>query len=275
MIHNEYSWQASDGIKLFAQSWSPEEEIKKVILIVHGHGDHSTRYDHWAERFVKNGYAVVGIDLRGHGKSGGKRGYISGYNNYLYDIELMINESVKLFSDKEFILYGQSMGGNLSVNYYIKKNPKVNAIIAASPWLRLVYLPTKFQLFLANVTKIILPKITQSTKLPVEDFSHDKYEIEKCKKDKLFHDKMSSILFLSVVEHGEIALAKADKINVPILLMHGSGDKITSHKATELFAEKIGDLATCKIWEGCYHELHHEFEREQIFESILNWINNL
>ena len=275
MTHKEYSLTSHDGLKLFAQSWSPDDEIKKIVMIIHGHGDHSTRYDHWAERFVKNGYAVVGIDLRGHGKSEGKKGYIPDYDSLLNDVELMINETEKLFPEKEKILYGQSMGGNLVINYCLKRESKIKAVIASSPWLKLAFEPTKLQLFLANLGKKLVPKLTQSTKLSPDDFSHDKYEVEKCNNDKLFHDKISSMLYLSIVEHGEIALEQADNFKIPLLLLHGSGDKVTSHKATESFYQKAQNVASIKIFEGCYHELHHEFEREQVFQHILDWLNKL
>ncbi len=275
MIHKEYNWKSHDGLNLFGQSWQSESENKAVIMIIHGHGDHSTRFDHWAERFVNNGFSVVGIDLRGHGKSGGKKGYIPNYNSFLNDIELLINETEKLFPQKDKILYGHSIGGNLVINYCLKREPKIKAVIASSPWLRLVYKPTKLQLMIADIVKKILPKMTQNTKLPAEFMSRDQIEVEKYINDPLVHDKMSAILYLSVTEHGEIAIEQANEFKIPLLLMHGSGDQITSHKATENFYQKSRDVATLKIWDGLYHEMHHEKEREQVFQYVIDWLSNL
>lgn len=275
MIHKEYYWKSHDGLNLFAQSWSSEDEIKNVLLLVHGHGEHCTRYDHWAERFVKNNYAVLTFDLRGHGKSEGKKGHTPDYEYLMKDIDLLLAEAEKLFPAAEKILYGHSFGGNLVLNYAIRRKPKIKAVVSTSPWLRLALTPTNFQLALANMMKKIFPGIIQSTKLPVKFISHDPQEVEKYINDPLIHDKISVKLFLSIVESGEWALSHAKELKLPVLLMHGSGDEITSHKATELFYQKDSDMATLKLWDGLYHELHHEKEREQVFQFTIDWLNNL
>jgi len=275
MKHTEYNWKSNDGLNLFAQSWSPEKEIKNVILLVHGHGEHSTRYYHWAERFVNNNYAVLAFDLRGHGKSEGKRGHTPGYESFMKDIDLLIDKSEELFPGKEKILYGHSLGGNLVLNYGLRRESGLKAIIATSPWIRLVISPTNLQLALAKVMKNILPGLVQHSKLPAELISRDKTEVQKYVNDPLVHDKISVIEFLSVVESGEWALHHAEEFKKPLLLMHGSGDQVTSHKASEYFYQKARKVATIKIWEGCYHELHHESDREQAFQFIIDWLNNL
>ena len=275
MIHKEDNWKSHDGLNLFAQSWSPDDEIKKTVIIIHGIGEHSTRYDHWAERFVRNSYAVLTMDQRGCGKSEGKKGHIPNYESILKDTDLLVSKSKELFPNKPVVIYGHSMGGNIILNYCLRREEKPFAAIVSAPWIRLAMTPPKLLLFVGNTMKNILPGFTQRSKIPLSYISRDQQEVEKYKNDPLIHDKVSVMTGMSFLEAGEWSLENAEKYDTPLLLMHGSGDQITSHKATESFYKKAHDVASIKIWEGCYHELHHEFEREQVFQHVIDWLNKL
>ena len=105
MIHKELTWNTDDGIQLFGQYWKPDDEkIKAVICLVHGFGEHSSRYVHVADFFTKNNYALLAFDLRGHGKSKGPRGHASSYDALLNDVDVLLAKADTLFPNCKKIL---------------------------------------------------------------------------------------------------------------------------------------------------------------------------
>jgi acylglycerol lipase len=109
--HEEMQWLSNDGLQIFARKWEPEGEIKAVINLVHGIGEHSGRYQRWAEQLTGAGYAVMTFDLRGHGNSGGLRGHVSTFDHYADDVSLLLENTSKQFPGKPCFLYGISLGG--------------------------------------------------------------------------------------------------------------------------------------------------------------------
>ncbi|MBI4649294.1 MAG: lysophospholipase [Bacteroidia bacterium] len=275
MLHFEYNWKSYEGLNLYGQCWKPENGIKGVINIVHGLGEHSGRYQNWASLFVEKGYAVLAIDLRGHGKSEGRRGHSFSLDYLIQDIIVLQQQSEFLFPMLPKILYGQSLGGNLVLYYVLQKTPLLYGIIISSPWLRLAYDIKRNKTIIAKLFNTLLPVYRFSTNLDIENLCHDKEIISAYKNDTLVHDKISARMFIDVTRAGLWAIENAGLIYLPLLLMHGSCDKITSHLASIEFAGKSKNFTTLKIWEGLYHELHNEDQRTEVFQTIINWLSTL
>ncbi len=275
MEHKEYNWITRDGLKIYAQSWEPDTKSKAAINLAHGFGEHSTRYEHWAEMFVNEQYTVISFDHRGHGKSEGKRGHSPTYEHLMDDMDIFFSESEILFPDLPKILYGHSMGGNIAINYAIRRNPKIIGLIATSPWLQLAFQPPKMQLAMGKLVSKLFPALVQKTGMQPKYLSKNELVVNKYVNDELVHDKISAALFVGIYKAGNWAIDNASEIKIPMFLMHGGADKITSHKASMQFAAKVQDFATIKIWEDLYHELHNEDQKEEIFQYLLSWIEKL
>ncbi|HEX2393899.1 MAG TPA: alpha/beta fold hydrolase, partial [Bacteroidales bacterium] len=173
MIHHDYKWKSFDGIMLYGQSWFPEEQPAAVINYVHGFKDHSNRFGKWAARLAENGYAVVAIDLRGHGRSEGRRGYAKSYNDFLGDIDVLLSNSRNIFKGLPHFLYGHSFGGNLVANYLIKGKNLPEAAVITSPWFTLTVAPSLFRMIMVQIIKSILPTITLVSNLDIRYLSRD------------------------------------------------------------------------------------------------------
>jgi alpha-beta hydrolase superfamily lysophospholipase len=184
----------------------------------------------------------------------------------------MIAESGKTFAGLPVFLYGHSLGGVIVLNYLLKNNPKIKGAIVTSPALKLAFEPGKAKLALAALMKSIMPGLIQPTGLPVEYLSHDKAVVEKYVNDPLVHGKISVGLFHSWMNSSNYSLSHASDLKVPLLLLHGSDDKVCSPKGSIEFASKSG-MTELRIWDGGYHELHNEPFKQDVFDFILNWIN--
>jgi len=268
----EFELFTADNLKLFGYSWQPDTKAPKAsIVLLHGIGEHIMRYDQWAKKFVNRGYAVTGMDFRGHGRSEGKRGHIPSYESLLQDMDLLIKKSLEFFPDKPVIPYGHSLGGNIVLNHaLIREN--ISRYIVTAPWLQLSFKPSSIKLALAKVMKKILPGLLQPSGLNIGHLSHNPEVVKDYENDPLVHDRISVRMFIGAYTRGEWALANAGKLDRSVLLIHGGDDKLTSVDASRRFAEKAGKNVEFKIWEGMYHELHNEKIKDEVFSYIVDWL---
>jgi alpha-beta hydrolase superfamily lysophospholipase len=262
-----------DGSRLYTASWIPSD-MKVLIIMVHGLGEHIQRFQLWSSQFYSNKIGVVGFDLRGHGHNKGQYGRMN-YFDTLKDIDAFVMKSHERFPFIPKIIYGQSMGGNLVLRYTIDYKPKVAGVISTSPWLKLVKMPSPQIINIMKVIGKFLPFITVPNGLNPGDLSRDPEIGKAYTADPLVHNKISPDLFLKISDSGNFILQNKHKINVPLLLMHGTGDNITSSKASTDFANFTSEYTTLRLWKNNYHELHNEFDKADIFQYILRWIEQL
>lgn len=274
MKQQEFTWHTFDGYRLFAQNWLPypEQTPQGVIAVVHGMGEHSSRYDEWAKRFAEQQFAVIAFDHRGHGRSEGKRGHIPSFESVLKDVDLLIEEAKKTAAGKPVFLYGHSLGGNVVLNYIIRRKPLIKGTIASSPWLKLAFEPSKFKMKLGEWIQQVFPRFSQATDLDARYISRIPAEVDAYKNDPLIHDHITARMFSEVHKAGLYALEHARKSTPPLLIQHGTGDKITLAAASELFAQYAN--ATLKLWPDAYHELHHDYHNEEVFAFVLQWLKS-
>ena len=246
-----------------------------MIALVHGFGEHINRYNHVADFYNKNDFAVVGMDHRGHGKSDGKRGHTPQYDSYLDDVEVFLGYVQSKYPTVPMFLYGHSMGGNIILNYIIKRSTKdLAGAIATSPWIRLAFEPKPIILKLGKMMRSIFPTFTQESGLVREHLSRDPSVVEANKNDSLVHTKISASAGMGISDAAAWLNEYKNDIKIPLLLTHGDADKITSEPASAEFVERVGGDITFKIWEGLYHETHNEPEKLEVFNYTLGWLDS-
>jgi acylglycerol lipase len=268
----DFNIKLSNGQVLKGMIESPGETTKAVVLLVHGLGEHVQRYNYWAGLFKKEGIGFAGVDLPGHGRSEGRRGYIKNYAQLGEMIDILLATCRKTFPGTPVFLYGHSLGGVIVLDYLIRKNPKIKGAIATSPFLRLAFEPPKIKLFLASVMKGLLPGLIQPSGLNADHLSQDKAVVERYKNDPLVHGKISVGLFHGTMKAAKFVLANAADLKISTLILHGSADLIISPEGSREFAGK-SKMVELKIWNDCFHEPHNEPFRDEVFEFIMSWIN--
>ncbi len=271
----EYTWYSKNKHAYAGYCWTPANNVKAVICLVHGLGEHSGRYHLWAERFISEGYAVAAIDLRGHGKSALTTKNAVNIQQLLYDIHLLKVNAAALFPEKTLILYGHSMGGALALNYLVAHKNGFRKVIATSPWLELTFKPSWIKVFMARLVSLVYPAFISSTGLNPEHLSRSHGVAEQYRNDPLVHDKITAGLFFNLQRAGKTIFNKRHKINTPILLMHGAADRITSPDATRRFSKNLALNSVLKIWSDCFHELHNEPEQDEIFAFMSQWLHGV
>ena len=265
---------AKDGLNLFMRSWIPPQ-YRGVIALVHGFGEHSGRFQHVADFLNTNGFAVVAMDSRGHGKSDGQRGHAPSFESYYNDVESLVDFTKKTTGNTvPLFLYGHSMGGNLVLNTILRRHTEgVAGIITTGPLVALAFKPSAFLLFLGKTLRRIWPTLSQPGGVKPENISRDKTVVEAYIKDPLVHGKVTTAAGMDLLEAGEFLEKYEGKMPVPTLIMHGGDDFLTSQPASEAFAKRVSGDIIYRKWDGLYHEIHNEPEKEQVFAEMLMWLN--
>lgn len=273
MPHTEFKSLSEDGLTLSYHEWTGSlAKPRAVIALVHGMGEHAGRYSHMARVFNEEGYAVLAFDLRGHGLSEGQRGHTPTYEALLKDISLLIKQALERFPGRPIILYGHSLGGNLVLNYALRYTAPLTGVIATSPWLRLAFEPSPFKLRLAGITNKLWPRFSQKNELDAEALAHDAAVTKAYTEDPLVHAFISARMFQSTHAAGLWALQNAGGFPLPLLLMHGTADRVTSFQASREFAAHIPGKCTFKAWDGLFHELHNEPQSSEVLAFISSWL---
>ncbi|MCX6260245.1 MAG: lysophospholipase [Bacteroidia bacterium] len=269
----DFNIKLSNGQILRGFIKSPGENLRAVVIFVHGRGEHIQRYSNWAGLFNEVMIGFAGVDLPGHGRSDGKSGHIKNYALTDEMIDILLDECRKTFPGVPLFLYGHSLGGGIVLDYLVRKDPKVKGAIVTSPWLKLSFKPKESMVRLANMLRIIFPSLILPAGLVVEHLSHDQKVVDAFKNDPLNHNKISLSLFHAAKSAASNALNNAASLNKPLLLMHGTDDHICSPEGSREFASKT-TMAELKLWDGGYHELHNDLYRYEVFNYIIAWLNS-
>lgn len=262
----------AEGIELFEQTWVPEVKPKAVLCLIHGLGEHSSRYQHVAEFFIQKGYIFTAFDLRGHGKSQGLRGHYPSLDLVFKDVSDFLENTRKNFPNLPVFLYGHSLGGAITLNYALRYKPDLAGLIVTSPGLATGDKVAPWKLSLGKLLYSLLPTFLMPNGLDVENISRDKNVVERYKADPLVHDKVSARFGLDFINAGSWASEHTAELSLPLLLLYGSGDHIVSGEAIRAFAQKAKGV-TYKEWEGYFHELHNEPEKADVLGYMDQWIN--
>lgn len=273
-MNYNFEWQGQDGLQIFARAWQPDTSPRAVVCLVHGLGEHSGRYGHVAAALNRGGLAFLSFDQRGFGKSQGQRGHAASYEVLLDDITRLLEEASQRYPGLPRFLYGHSMGGGLALNYALRRKSNVAGIIATSPWIRLAFQPSAAQMILGRLMSRLRPSFSLPNSLDARDLSRDPEVVSAYENDPLVHDRISARLFVSCYSAGLWALEHASSLKLPLLIMHGGEDRITSLEASRRFAGQVARGCTFKQWEGCRHEIHNEPVKEELFSFVVDWLSD-
>jgi alpha-beta hydrolase superfamily lysophospholipase len=188
------------------------------------------------------------------------------------DIALFLDHVAATWPGLPTVLYGHSMGGNLVLNYAMRRRPRLSAVVATAAYLRLAFAPPGWKVLLARCLERLAPSLSQRAGLDVRALSRDPEVVRRYEADPLVHDRITTAFFMAVHPAGEWAIRRAPDLAVPALLMHGGADRITSLAGSQAFVDAAGGKAELKAWDGLFHEIHNEPEWQQVAAFALEWV---
>ncbi len=268
----EQFFTSKDNLNLFLQGWEVENH-KAVVTMVHGLGEHSGRYAHVAAALNNAGYTLVAFDLRGHGKSQGQRGHSPSIDHFIDDIDIFAHQVSERYPNAPRFLYAHSLGGLLAINYCIRCKPTLLGAVISAPGLRSSLQDQKSKVLLSKLGGLILPELKLDSGLDPSTLSHDVDVVQAYIDDPLVHKDVTLGLARSMLEGISRVFSQAPEIKSPLLVMHGSEDRLVYPIGSEELCRLVQGDCTLKIWEGLYHEIHNEPEKDAVFDYMIDWMN--
>jgi acylglycerol lipase len=273
MINKQDFFQGVDGLQLFEQSWYPEKSPKAVMLLVHGLAEHSSRYEHVAEHLTANNVAIETFDLRGHGQSNGERVYVNSFDEYLQDLEIFFKRVKERCSGLPLFIYGHSMGATISTLYVINHDPEIKGLILSGVTVKFGQDVSPALIKIGAILGKYAPRM-KTTRLDENSISRDPQIVKQYDEDPLnYRGKIPARTGWELLQAMRRIEQQMNAITQPILIMHGSGDKLSNPESSQELYDGVrsGDK-TLKIYAGFYHEIHNDPEQKRVLEDITNWI---
>lgn len=274
MNHHDGFIENQGNQSLYYQYWLPEGEVKAILLIIHGLNEHSGRYTHLADYFTAQGFAVYSMDLVGHGKSDGTRAFISNFSLYLDDFILYLEKIRHWQPGKGIFLVGHSMGGLIGALLLIDHQDQfAGAVLSGS----VVQVPDDISplfITLGKVLSAILPKLGL-LQLDLDGLSRDSAVVQAYKADPLVNSgKFTARVSAEMNKGMNRVVAAGSGIKLPILILHGSADRIVSPSDSKFLYELVSsEQKQLIIYEDFYHEIYNDPGHEQVYQDISSWLH--
>ncbi len=271
--HIKGQFKTPDKLILFYQAWVPDNP-RETLVIVHGLGEHSSRYELVARYFAGRGIAVYTYDQRGHGRSQGQKGHIMAFNDYLMDLESFRKD---ILSNQAPLLLGHSLGGLVAIQFAIEHPDSVKGLIISSPPLKLKLKISWCKTTLLKIINVFHPSFTFLDDVIVtHELSHD---IEVCRaydNDEFTHRYRSARFFVEFLRVCEDTSKYPERLRVPTLFLFGTDDKLISTEEIEKFyAASKAPMKEIRSYQGYYHEILNETGKEAVLKDIEEWIESL
>lgn len=266
---------AADGLKLPTRAWLPDDDAPRAgVVLVHGLGEHVGRYEALATRMVRAGYAVHGYDQRGHGYAQGSRAQVRRFEDLIGDLAQFVATVRAWHPEVPLVLFGHSMGGVVAVRALQTDAVRADLLVLSSPALRDgTELPGWARAAVARLAEPFpnLPTV----RIDVAALSRDAAEVDAYRQDPaVFHGPVKARLGTQMAKHGALAIAEAERVRVPVLIVHGKNDRLARPGASgELHRALHGRDATLELYDEGPHELFHDPLRDQVTEDVLAWLD--
>ena len=259
---------------LHGEAWIPHEDPRAIVVIAHGKDEHIGRYRHVVTALSDTGYAVFAHDHRGHGKSDGPRGVIAHFDDYVDDLDLLVEFARDRYPGRPVFLLGHSMGGLIATRYAIRIQEKLTGLILSGPALVLGVNVPWWQKRMLLVLGRLLPDRTLPT--PEAGILSRDREIETLfHADPLCNNERTRLGFArKLYLAAETTRSRGSDLKIPLLLMHGENDELASPLGSKALYEQSGSSdKTLKLWPEDRHEIFNELDKNEVIAYMISWLN--
>lgn len=273
------TFAGAGGESIVWRTWLPAQAQtpRSVVVVAHGFGEHMGRYEALADRLAADGHAVVALDHHGHGRSGGTRALVS-FDRAVADLDTLVDRVVEAgalapaLRGRPLFLLGHSMGGALALRYAMVHSDRLAGLVLSGPLAEVEgHGAVKA---VGRLLGRIAPRLSVA-KLAASDVSRDPAVVAAYEADPLVHHGgVPAGTAAEFLRHVETLPDDVGSIRVPTLLVWGTADKLCAPSGAEMIAARIGssDL-TARPFEGLYHEVFNEPEREQVLAVLTEWLD--
>ncbi|TPG35201.1 alpha/beta hydrolase [Mycolicibacterium hodleri] len=270
---SERSFDGVGGVRIVFDVWTPTSEPTGVVILCHGYAEHARRYDHVAQRFAEGGLLTYAIDLRGHGRSGGKRVYLKNISEYTDDFHHLVGIATAAHPELKRVVLGHSMGGGVVFTYGVEHPDDYAAMVLSGPAVYAQDAVSPAKTAVANVLGSILPGLPVE-QLPADAVSRDPDVVAAYEADPLVHHgKLPAGIGKALIGVGSTMPQRAAALTAPLLVVHGGQDKLIPVAGSQRLVECVGSPdVNLKVYPELYHEVFNEPERAVVLDDVVSWI---
>jgi alpha-beta hydrolase superfamily lysophospholipase len=270
---SERSFDGVGGTKIVYDVWTPNTDPTGVVVLCHGYAEHARRYDHVAARFGEAGLITYALDLRGHGRSGGKRVYLRNISEYTDDFHHLVGIATAEYPELKRVVLGHSMGGGVVFTYGVEHPDDYALMVLSGPAVYAQDAVSSVMIAVANVIGSILPGLPVEN-LPADAVSRDPAVVAAYEADPLVHHgKLPAGIAKALIGVGETMPQRASALTAPLLVVHGGHDKLIPVAGSERLVECVAsEDVHLKVYPELYHEVFNEPERALVLDDVVSWI---
>ena len=274
MRRSEGRFEGVGGYQLFAQSWLPDRSPAAMLAIVHGFGEHSGRYENVVNAMLARDIGVVGFDLRGHGRSPGQRGHINSWREYHDDLQAFLAWiAEQKFGNPPFLL-GHSLGSLIVAEFILSQPRDLAGIVFSSLGADPIGLAKPLIVMIARLLSRPWPTFPVKLGLDPLLLSRDPKVVQAFKEDPLVHGMTSMRWGTETLAVIERIKTNVRRIDLPLLFLHGTGDRINSLVGAQTFFRKAAPRkGEFRRYVDSFHEPHNDLDQSQVVADIANWIH--
>jgi acylglycerol lipase len=271
--HEEGRFKGEGGLEIYWQAWLPEDDPRAVVVLAHGASEHSGRYAWTGEQLSARGYAVYAIDHRGHGKSAGGRAVIDRMDNAVEDLHTLVERARGAHPGRPLVLLGHSMGGCVALAYTEVHEDALDALVLSGP-LAVLEAASPAQRIVGRVLSAVAPSLGVVA-IDSTAVSRDPQVVADYDEDPLnYHGKLPARTVTELAKAIEGFPEAVTRFRLPLLVMHGTADRLVPIAGGEMVAERAGsEDKTFKRYDGLFHEILNEPERQQVVNDMADWLD--
>lgn len=264
--------EGTKGVALAWQAWLPDDDPKAVVILSHGLAEHSGRYAHVAACLVRHGYGVYALDHRGHGRSQGRRAQIDRMAYVVDDLHTFVGLVRSEQPAKPQFLLGHSVGGAVAVNYALEHPDELAGLVLSAPAVVIENAPA-VQVRVGKILSAIAPGFPLLA-LDGTAVSRDTAVVHAYDTDPLnYRGKIPVRTLAELVDTAEQVPDRLGDLRLPILLLQGTADRLVPLSASRLVHDRVSSPdRTLRLYEGLYHEVFNEPERDQVLADLCDWL---
>ncbi len=273
MKHTEGTFKGFEDCNLYFQSWHPERASEAIVVLIHGLGGHSGILGNVVEYLVPQGYEVYAMDLRGHGRSQGQRGHINAWQEFREDLRAFLQQIRQHQAHCPLILWGHSLGGTIVLDYALRFPEQLQGLIVSAPALSQISVPTP-KLLVGQLLSKVLPHFSLTAGLAKRLATRNQVALAAYLQDPLRHEWGTARLVTEFFRTVDWINYHAAELRVPLLIMHGTADRVTSPEGSRAFFERV--LLPDKEhheYSGAYHDLYDDLDRMTMFNDVEVWLD--